>query len=69
VRKASETKVLLTLRFARVFGCNRDFNVSAPLEAYFFAVLVSQPILNAQVSIAVVWTVNVDVRPFRSVCA
>ena len=60
---------VLTQRLARFFGCNRDFNVSAALEANVFAVLVNQRILNTEVSIAEVWAVNVNVCLFRSVCA
>jgi hypothetical protein len=39
------------------------------LTLRLFAVLVSQRILNTEVSIAGVWAVNVNVCLFRSVCA
>jgi hypothetical protein len=43
--------------------------VSTALEANVLAVLVRQLILDTEISMAMVWTFNMDVRLFRSVCA
>jgi hypothetical protein len=47
------------------FGCDGDFNVSALLELHLIAMFVSQRILNAEISMPVVGSVNGNLCLFR----